>query len=199
MQIIIIDNGSSHIQQLKDLCGQGSRVIGIDQIPQTQTAPSSLVVLSGRHNHHAPGMRHPVSTDPGYYQAELDLIDHHLGPILGICLGFELIAYHAGAELVLLDRLENGTVEIHPTPQGEAWLGQGPLWVSEGHRWALKQSPQNYLVLAESRDGIEGIAHAAKPVVGLQFHAELNPAGSNGEAIFARVLKRLEDIAMLRS
>jgi GMP synthase-like glutamine amidotransferase len=182
---IIVDNGSKHIRELVRLCGPSvSQVVSPSQLSHVNDQPGTLYVLSGGHHK-------PVLGNDDYYRAELDLIEEAKHPIVGVCLGFELIAYAAGSTLVRLDRGQKGIVEVFPTPEGTELLGPYSLSLSVGHRWAVTEPPPGYVTLATSQTGIEAIGNLSKRIVGFQFHPEYAPEGTDANGVFERLVDRL--------
>jgi GMP synthase-like glutamine amidotransferase len=185
MRRIIVDNGTKHIKELVVLCGPGdSLVVKPSQLIDVEDEPGTIYILSGSHTR-------PVIGNEDYYQTELDLIAEAKHPIVGICLGFELIAYQAGARLVRMERQEEGAVQVFPTPEGADLLGPYTLSLAEGHRWAVQEPPPGYLALARSSTGIEAIGNLSKRIVGFQFHPEHAVGDTNTADVFARLLDRL--------
>jgi GMP synthase-like glutamine amidotransferase len=189
---VIVDNGSSHLRELVQLCGPGrSTVVPVEQLAEFEPPVDCLFVLSGRHQHHAQGDRHPVAGNDAFYRPELKLIGAAKHPIVGVCLGFELIAHQAGARLVQISHPETGTVDIFPTPEGANWFPPHQLKVAEGHRWVVQAPPQGYIPLAYSKDGIEAIANLSRRIVGFQFHPEHNVDNTDGAEVFQSVVERI--------
>jgi GMP synthase-like glutamine amidotransferase len=192
VRCIIVDNGSSHLQELLELCGRDrSNVVPLLQLAGLKPPADALFVLSGRHQHHPMGQRHPVLDNDDFYRPELDLIASAKHPIIGVCLGFELIAHQAGAKLRKVDQSESGVVDIYPTPEGTNWFTARRLKVAEGHRWVVEEPPPAYIPLAYSKDGIEAMANLSRRIVGFQFHPEHLTDETDGAAVFKRVIERI--------
>jgi len=192
MQYIIVDNESAHLSELVRLCGpERCTLVSVADLTNLPRPADAVYILSGRHQQHAPGRRHPVVGNDDYYRPEIELIASGRHPIIGICFGFELIAHAAGAELVKIDHAESGEVEIFPTPEGSNWFPPHQLKVSEGHRWVVRDAPPGYVSLATSKDGIEAIANLSRRIVGFQFHPEAATGPSDGVQVFHNVLARI--------
>ena len=185
MQYFIIDNGSIHLKELVQLCGrEQSHVVPVDGITKLDPPADGVFVLSGSSRRGVIGHEH-------YYRPELALIAGATIPLVGVCLGFELIAHQAGAELIKVDPPESGLIEIFPTPEGTNWLPRHELKVSEAHRWVVADPPPGYVSLATSKDGIEAIANLSRRIVGFQFHPEWASGSHDGGRIFKTVLERI--------
>lgn len=98
-------------------------------------------------------------------------------PLLGICQGAQMIAQHLGGTVgpKADPEYEFGYYRIDPTPEAGAFL-PGPLWVVQAHfhTWTL---PPGAIRLAGSAAYPEQAFRWGDRVYGLQFHAEVTPAG----------------------
>ncbi|MCX8163058.1 MAG: GMP synthase subunit A [Candidatus Micrarchaeota archaeon] len=96
-------------------------------------------------------------------------------PILGICLGHQLIAHVFGGEVKKGQTAEYGLVEIEVLkshPVFEEVPKKFTAWAS--HFDQVYSLPQEFSVLAKSQNcQIEAFAHNLKPIVGVQFHPEV--------------------------
>ena len=156
-----------------------------------------LNVLRVPHDHYFPGMEFDgllISNGPGdpqMCQAAIRNVERALAldvPILGICLGNQLLALAAGAETFKLPfghRSQNQPcVEVQPS--GE----RGPRCVitSQNHGFAVRQDslPDDWrLWFVNANDGtVEGIRHVSKPRWGVQFHPEATPGPVDSAWIF---------------
>jgi GMP synthase (glutamine-hydrolysing) len=171
MKISIIDNGSRYLSELvnfaKDNASNEVQVLELQKLNTKDLDESDLVILSGGH-------KDPVSLNPEKYQTEIDFVKSTDKPVLGVCLGFEIIAYAFGSELERMHNKESKILSLK-------WLAQSPISdlfnsvdVQEHHRWRIKKLSNKLFPLAESEDGIEIIKHIDKPIFGFQFHPELN-------------------------
>ena len=97
-------------------------------------------------------------------------------PILGVCLGHQVIGHYYGAEV------RKGTCPMHGKNSVIQHNGSGiftglpkSFQVTRYHSLIIKQGtlPKELHVDAVTADGvIMGISHRAKPIYGLQFHPE---------------------------
>ena len=118
MKIIIVDNGSKHIKAIEKICRKHGRteVLSFDNLEQVVDDKNTMLVLSGGHSY-------PVKYNHELYAKEMALIKNSKMPIIGICLGFELIAECYGASLKLRKRRLHRLVRIHKTHQDPAIAG----------------------------------------------------------------------------
>ncbi len=98
--------------------------------------------------------------------------------VLGVCLGMQAIALHAGATLFNLPEVVHGQPRKLNVLRPDHYLFKG---ISDGfeaglyHSWAVDPGslPSSLEVLAETSDGtVMAIAHKTLPFCGVQFHPE---------------------------
>jgi len=106
MNVLIIDNGTKHLAELEQLLiGHVVTVVSFNTIILEEVEQYDLVVLSG-----APVLS--VIGNEEIYSKEIELIKNCTKPIVGICLGFELIAHAFGASLQRMDVKVEGLADI---------------------------------------------------------------------------------------
>lgn len=114
-------------------------------------------------------------------------------PILGICLGHQLIAKLFGGEVRTADVGEYANCEITVDEEDEILKGIGPAlnaWVS--HKDEVSKLPDDFLGLAHSENcEIEAMAHKNFSLYGVQFHPEVEhtPKGPEIFKNFIRIIK----------
>lgn len=166
MKVLIVDNGSSYLSDLTKLFSEYNlAVTHINDIDVSIIKPQTLVVLSGGH-------ALPVVWHNKFYAKELSLIRSYTGPILGICLGFELIAHAYGNHLSFLPRRAHLKRLVTVTPAGRRYLSTPQFIAFESHRYALRHATHPLISLATTKNGVEIIRHATKNIFAVQFHPE---------------------------
>ncbi len=109
-------------------------------------------------------------------------------PILGICLGLQLIALAQGADTYKMKFGHRG--QNHPClqlPSGKAWI------TSQNHGYAVDSESLKgsgfEISLKHVNDGtVEGIRHSNYPVRAVQFHPEASPGPTEAGVIFDEFL-----------
>jgi GMP synthase (glutamine-hydrolysing) len=156
--------------------GHRIRFVNFERDPDAQPSLDryrGLVVLGGPMN---VADRH----ERGHLRTELRLIEQALErgvPVLGICLGAQLLAHALGAPVRALDRPEIGWHDVELTPEGAA----DPVLAPLGARRTVFQwhgcgfdVPAGAVHLARS-DGCEQQAFRyGDAAYGLQFHLEVD-------------------------
>ncbi|MFH1127127.1 MAG: gamma-glutamyl-gamma-aminobutyrate hydrolase family protein [archaeon] len=110
-------------------------------------------------------------------------------PILGICVGHEIIGAACGAELIKL-KTHSWIPDLKIKILEKTGIFKGlpdEIIAYEHHSRYLKNVPSDLIVAASSRkDRIEAIFHRKRSIFGLQFHPE--KSGKHGEKIFKNFL-----------
>jgi len=112
-------------------------------------------------------------------------------PVLGICLGHQLIAHYFGGTIKEGDVGEYAEVEIEVTDEDELFKEvSSKLKVWESHRDEVSDVPSELKVLAKSEIcPIEALKHETKPIYGVQFHPEVEHTQEG-----PKILKNFVDI-----
>ncbi|MCK5474310.1 MAG: gamma-glutamyl-gamma-aminobutyrate hydrolase family protein [Candidatus Aenigmarchaeota archaeon] len=118
-------------------------------------------------------------------KADISCMINYDIPILGICVGHEIIGEACGAELLKLKKpswMPNLKVKI--LKKSKIFKGlPDEIIAYEHHERYLKNVPAELEIAATSRkDKVEAIFHKTRPIFGLQFHPE--KSGVAGEKIF---------------
>jgi anthranilate synthase/aminodeoxychorismate synthase-like glutamine amidotransferase len=169
--ILLIDNYDSFVYNLArylERLGQATHVIRntqIDVAGAERLRPSALVLSPG-----------PCA--PAQAGCSLELVRrlHEKLPILGVCLGHQIIAEALGGRVV------RARQPVHGRTSSIAHDGRGifaglpnPLEGCRYHSLAVDEAslPEALEVAARAPDGtVMAIRHRRLPVVGLQFHPE---------------------------
>ncbi len=110
-------------------------------------------------------------------------------PILGICLGHQILAQVFGGEVREAEVGEYADSEIVVDDEDRILKGLGPsfnAWVS--HRDEVKTLPKEFTALAHSETcEIEAMAHERLPLFGVQFHPEVEHT-PKGTVVFENFL-----------
>ncbi len=163
-----------------------------------------LNVVRVPHDHYFPGLDFDglvISNGPGdprMCPAAIRNVERALAldvPILGICLGNQLLALAVGAETYKLPfghRSQNQPcIEIKESGA----RGKKCVITSQNHGYAVREKslPSDWRPwFVNANDGtIEGICHVSKPLRSVQFHPEGNPGPVDSEWIFDDFAKTL--------
>lgn len=136
-----------------------------------------------------------------YEMRLLSLLDHAPNtPVLGVCLGMQLMSLHAGGSLNQHLPDTHATApdhwgcdhEIHV--RSEHWpFARASGKAASKHRQAVSH-PGRLVVIAESPDAIiEGVRDPARPFyVGVQWHPERTESQSLGIGVFRSLIEHAE-------
>ncbi len=179
---MIVDNESKYTNALvKLLYHESPRIINYQDLDYKKFSKDDIVILTGGHGD-------PILWHKKIYYQEAKLVKKHKGPIIGICLGFELIAHVYGSHLHLLNTRRKGEIKLTSTNAASLII---PPYVKvyENHNWSVSKLKKPLMPLAYSKDGIEILKHTRKPIYGLQFHPE--ESSSSGMALFNAILEQV--------
>lgn len=96
-------------------------------------------------------------------------------PILGICYGLQLIAYHLGGKVDKAAKREYGRATLKIATDDPIFGGipiYSQVWMSHGDR--LEELPEKFEKIAETQNSIAAIRSKDKKIYGLQFHPEVH-------------------------
>ncbi len=187
MKILIVDNGSSYLDALKKLVsGNELTIRKYNEITSSTDQNFDLIILSGGHKFSVMGHQED-------FKQEIDLIKTTNTPLLGVCLGFELIANSYGASLLQRSTKEKGILKINLLTQDAIFDNMNSVNVFESHRWVVSNTVDVLIPLADSKDGIEVVKHKNKLIYGFQFHPEMFPNQTQGDEIFANFIKIVQN------
>lgn len=174
MKILLINNNTQHLKHLHQaLAGHEVEEVLYEPGVIFNYADKDLIVLSG-------GGGEGLEIDdrvPGgrlWYHDQIEFIKGCNKPILGICMGFEVIARAFGSPVKHMSGgLVEGFIDIKTTSLGRSLLSKASLKQWEAHEWHVKDVDAEQLeVLATSLTGIEVIRHRTRPILATQFHPE---------------------------
>ena len=183
MKIFVVDNGGQWTHREWRVL----RYLGVDAKIVDNTTPISefrdidAVVLSGG----APSIFHEKDK-LGLQRKYLDELDI---PILGICVGAQLIAEHFEGKCGPAKYPEYGKTEIEIHDHDDIFQGiPDRIIVWESHNDEIKD-PGVLIPLASSENcKYQAIKHPSKPIYGVQFHPEVEHT-QYGEQIFKNFIE----------
>lgn len=113
-----------------------------------------------------------------------EYFDRFSGPILGECVGMQLMAIHFGGKAGAAAVPEFGLAKLHVIEEDELFKGlPSEFLVWESHNDEVKEAP-DFEVLAMSENcKIQAFRHKSKPLYGVQFHPEVNDTQHGSEIL----------------
>lgn len=182
LKFLLVDNGSRHIAAITRLLPTIPEVVSFAGLNSIDPSTYDGIILSG-------SSKLPVLCNETLFETELSLIRDTTAPLIGICLGAELIACAFDGTLRDLGEKRTGLIDIVSTDEQALLLEKGRQFsVYEAHRWTIDTLPNEFHILATSSHGPEIIKHHSRPLWGLQFHPEHLTESTVGDKIFLRIL-----------
>ena len=173
MKILLVNNNTLHLKELKAALAPSSiEVVMYRPGVEFNWQDKDLVVLSGGGGE---GNEINDTVDRGqlWYQDEMKFVLSCPKPIVGICMGFEVIARSFGSAVEEMDDEILGFRKLTTTQKGGSRLTYKKLDQYEAHKWRVREIPSKYFeVLADSPSGIEIFTHKTRPLIATQFHPE---------------------------
>jgi len=182
VKVYVVDNGGQWTHRIWRVV----REIGCETkiIPNTTSVDeidADALILSGG----APRVawESPKLGNCGEYFENFD------GPILGECVGMQLMAIHFGGSAGPAEIPEYGLSRLRVIQEDDLFKGlPKEFLVWESHNDEAKTTP-SFTVLAMSENcRIQAVKHVTKPFYGVQFHPEVNDT-EHGEEIYRNFLK----------
>ncbi len=169
-KIIILDFGSQYTQLIARKvreCGVYAEIhpFNISREILLDFAPKGIILSGGPSSVYDEGSPHP-----SFDVTRLDV------PVLGICYGLQLLAYHRHGEVDSSAHREYGKAELEILSHDGLFKGVSPktqVWMSHGD--ALKAPPDGFEIIAKSGNSpICAVRSADRKIYGVQFHPEVH-------------------------
>jgi anthranilate/para-aminobenzoate synthase component II len=170
MKILLVNNNTVHLREL-------SQSLAEHEVEMQIYSPGldfhyegkDLIILSGGGGE---GLEISDEYTAGHlwYEDQMEFILSCKKPIIGICMGFEVIARAFGQSVPKLPRLLQGQTKMKTTQKGQKLFDTNTLSQYEAHSWHINSAPKGFKVLADSKNGIEIIQN--KNIFATQFHPE---------------------------
>lgn len=181
MKILLIDNLSKHTEKIFPMLSEQEIVVKkYNEIPES-TEQYDAIVLSG-------GSQLPAVHD--VFLAERKLISQTTKPLLGICLGFELLCLEHEGSIQRHDEQFRGMETISVKKNRLFENLPESIEVYQAHRWNINSVELE--VLSENERCVQAVRDRRKPHWGVQFHPECS--GEIGKKILNNFLKQVKKL-----
>jgi len=170
MKILLINNHTRHLKSLQQsLVGHDVEVQLYRPGLQFHDQGKDLIILSGGGGE---GLEidDKIDHDRLWYEDEMEFVLRNKKPLIGICMGFEVICQAYGRNIPKMARLLERQTELKTTQKGKNLWATSSLSQFEAHQWHVTAAPKGFEVLADSKYGIEVIKNGN--ILATQFHPE---------------------------
>ncbi len=186
MNILLVNNDTDSWEKLVATCsGPANQVTPAhhSQLATYDISTYDLVVLSG-------GWWYDDYNElVANYSDEIKLIRTSPTPILGICIGMQLMHVALERDVPLLDARQDGYQQITLSTRAQT-LFDLPEMVSvfKYHTRAVLEADPEFETLARSPGHIEIMLHRSRPLLGVQFHPESEPTLEQSQTLFKKLV-----------
>jgi anthranilate/para-aminobenzoate synthase component II len=177
MKILLVNNHTKHLQaMMSSLPGHEVEIQNYKPGIDFHDAGKDLVILSGGGGEGLE-ITDKASKSRLLYEDEMKFVRDTKVPVLGICMGFEVIVKSFGGKVFYQPDLVYGFRTTHLTDSGQKLFKHKALKQVEAHYWYVPEVPEKKLeVLARSgaTGAIEMVRYknGDKKILGTQFHPE---------------------------
>uniref|UniRef100_UPI0025C74171 GMP synthase [glutamine-hydrolyzing] subunit A n=1 Tax=Methanocaldococcus jannaschii (strain ATCC 43067 / DSM 2661 / JAL-1 / JCM 10045 / NBRC 100440) TaxID=243232 RepID=UPI0025C74171 len=165
--IVILDNGGQYVHRIH----RSLKYIGVS----SKIVPNTTPLEEIESNKEVKGII--LSGGPDIEKAKncIDIALNAKLPILGICLGHQLIALAYGGEVGRAEAEEYALTKVYVDKENVLFKNvprEFNAWAS--HKDEVKKVPEGFEILAHSDIcQVEAMLHKTKPIYGVQFHPEV--------------------------
>jgi len=182
-RVVLIDGGAK-MGIVRDLNAMGVQVVVVNCEASAEEImkhePDGILISNG------PG-------DPALLGYMASTVKKFIGkmPVMGVCLGIQVLAHAVGGKTYKLKFGHRGA--NHPVKD----LETGRVRITtQNHGFAVdaKSLPKDYVVThVNGNDGtVEGMGHRELPVFAVQYHPEANPGPRDSVYLFEKFVKMLK-------
>jgi anthranilate/para-aminobenzoate synthase component II len=179
MKILLVDNGTIHLQKIiNSFAGYEVEVLRYSPDAEFNDADKDLIILSGGGGE-GQEIDDKHTEEELYYDNQMRFVLKTKKPIIGICMGFEVIAMAFGSKIENVNAYYESFKPSHLLESAIKLFNVKEISQFEAHYMGIKTLSHPLAALAYSSDGIEIIKHKTRPIIATQFHPEV-PGGTLG-------------------
>ncbi len=170
MRVLVIDNYDSFVYNLVQYVGERGADVAVRRndagIAELAALKADRIIIS-------PGPGRPENA--GVSEEVVRIFGSHI-PILGVCLGHQVIGHVFGATIGYARKIMHGKVSLIRHDDTGIFTGmKNPFHATRYHSLIVAEDglPSCLQISARAEDGeIMGIRHTELPIEGVQFHPE---------------------------
>jgi len=167
--VVVIDYGAQYSQLITRRvreCHVYAELVSYDTPVEQILArkPRGIILSGGPSSVYEEGAPH---ADPALFNLDI--------PVLGICYGMQLMAYHLGGKVLQGENREYGKTELRVLDDSNLFHGLNPeliCWMSHGD--LVQEPPAGFAALASTLSTpVAAMADTTRRLFGVQFHPEV--------------------------
>lgn len=178
MNFCVIDNYDSFVFNLVRYMRENNNIERVDVFRNDEVDHASLINYDGFLLSPGPG----IPSEAGDLMKIIEFAEQNKKPLLGVCLGYQAIGEHYGAQLAPAPTIMHGKSSViavdHETTLYRS-LDKSQE-VGRYHSWHLKNTfPEELKITGKLEDLVMSFEHKELPHMGVQYHPEslLTPNG----------------------
>lgn len=169
MKILIINNHSRHTEKIIEIVKNINKEFGLCDIEHfkdiTNIDEYTGIILTGGSKYYLNDI---------IFKPVINLITNSNIPILGICLGFELICFTYNCKYTITKDLDRGFGLINLSECNLFPRNTNNINAYYAHKLHIQEINPTYLdIIARREDYIYGVKVKGRNIYGLQFHPEM--------------------------
>jgi GMP synthase-like glutamine amidotransferase len=178
MKALVVDNGTIHLQKIIRSLEDNAEIEVVRYSPQSNLNDQGidLIILSGGGGE-GQEIDDTYTDNELWYEKQIEFVLNTNKPVVGICMGFEIIARAFGSKVESVGAYYQNFRPIHLIEYTAEKFGMKEISQYEAHKMGVKNVVHPLTTLAYSATGVEIIKHKTRPIIATQFHPEV-PGGT---------------------
>ena len=168
IKVLVVNNYTKYSDDLLHILkGCDVTITSPERLDEMNLDHFQRIILTG-------GSIFAIRRNETMYEQELKLIRECRVPLLGICLGCELIALAFDGSIQRRDTRIRGFDNLDVDTDDSLFQDINGVTIYHNHIWEITKVPSLFEILLEDKHGPIAIKHNQLPIYGVQFHPEVS-------------------------